>query len=79
MNRFQAMAMIMAKLTTDCYLKPASAEYKLARKLAAELIDLIGPAAAARKVTEAGTYSLDRLERLCIQLRIVGNFPSRTF
>ena len=79
MNRFQAMALIMKRVTADNRLKPASPEYKLARKLVAELIDLIGPAAAVKQVYDANVNTLDHLERTCIQLRIESNFPSLAF
>lgn len=76
MNRFQAMALIMARLTADNRLKPATVKYKLARKLATELIDLIGPAAAVKQIGDADVNTLDHLERVCIQFRIESNFPS---
>jgi hypothetical protein len=43
MNRFQAMAKIMAMLTEDGELKKGSREYKLARKLVTSMIERLGP------------------------------------
>jgi len=39
MNRFQAMAKIMAILSEDCRMKPGTQEYKLARKIVSSKID----------------------------------------
>jgi len=46
MNRFQAMARIMAILSEDDFLKPGTPEYKVARKLVSRKIDTLGPDAA---------------------------------
>ena len=50
MNRFQAMAKIMAVLTEDGSLKTASREYKIARKLCSRMIDRLGPEGAFEHV-----------------------------
>ena len=49
MNRFQAMARIMAILCKDGRLQKGSQRYKLARKLIATKIDRMGPDAAYSK------------------------------
>jgi hypothetical protein len=46
MNRFQAMAKIMAMLTEEEYLQLGSREYKIARKLVSRKIDRLGPETA---------------------------------
>ena len=46
MNKFQAMAQIMAILREDGQLKPGTQEYKIARKLVSSKIDDLGPEAA---------------------------------
>ena len=43
MNRFQAMAQIMAILCKDCSFQKGSRRYKLARKFVAAKIDTMGP------------------------------------
>ena len=43
MNRFQAMAQIMAILTEDGELEKGSRKYKLARKLVSKMIERLGP------------------------------------
>lgn len=43
MNKFQAMARIMAILCEDSRLQRGSPKYKLARKLIARKIDRLGP------------------------------------
>ena len=43
MNRFQAMARIMAMLTADGTLEQGSREYKLARKRVSRMIERLGP------------------------------------
>jgi hypothetical protein len=49
MNKFQAMAQIMAILCEDGFLQKGSQKYKLARKLIATKIDTMGPDAAYSK------------------------------
>lgn len=46
MNKFQAMAQIMAILCADGRLNPASQKYRLARKFIATKIETMGPDAA---------------------------------
>ena len=49
MNKFQAMARIMAILCEDGRLQKGSQKYKIARKLIATKIDRMGPEAAYSK------------------------------
>ena len=46
MNRFQAMAQIMAILCENNRLKPGTQEYKVARKIVSRKIEQLGPDAA---------------------------------
>jgi hypothetical protein len=46
MNKFQAMAQIMAILTADGQLKRGSQKYKITRKLIETRIDIMGPDSA---------------------------------
>ena len=64
MNRFQAMAKIMAMLTDDRSLKPGSREYKFARKLVSRKIDRLGPDAALIQVVDRRPHLLDQIEAL---------------
>jgi hypothetical protein len=50
MNKFQAMAQIMAILCEDGLLKRGTRNYKLARKLISSKIDRLGPDAALAQV-----------------------------
>jgi hypothetical protein len=49
MNRFQAMAKIMAMLTEEENLQQGSREYKIARKLVSKMIERLGPDEALEK------------------------------
>jgi hypothetical protein len=49
MNKFQAMAQIIAILCEDSRIQKGSQKYKLARKLIATKIDRMGPDAAYSK------------------------------
>jgi hypothetical protein len=57
MNRFQAMAKIMAMLDTEEEnLQPGTnREYKIARKMVSRKIDRLGPEAALLQVVEEST------------------------
>lgn len=76
MNRFQAMALLMAKVKAQSDLKPASPEYRMARKWVSELIDLLGPDEAVRRVADAGSPTLAHIERLCIRGRLESSLSS---
>jgi hypothetical protein len=64
MNRFQAMAQIMAILTADGRLKPGSREYKVARNLVSRMIESLGPETALLQV-------VDRRHQLMEQIQIL--------
>jgi hypothetical protein len=77
MNRFQAMARIMAILCKDGRLQKGSQKYKLARKLIATKIDRMGPDAAYAKA-KWNKYELlveiDELHKADKAGKILGNF-----
>jgi hypothetical protein len=52
MNRFQAMAKIMAMLSEEENLKQGSREYKIARKLVSKKIERLGPETALLQVAD---------------------------
>ncbi len=64
MNRFQAMAKIMAMLTEDGSLEQGNRRYKLARKLVARKIDRLGPDTALIQVVDRRPHLLDHIETL---------------
>jgi hypothetical protein len=64
MNRFQAMAKIMAMLTEDGSIRPGSRRYKIARKMVARTIDRLGPDAALIQVVDRMPHLMQRLEIL---------------
>ena len=64
MNRFQAMAKIMAMLTDEENLKQGSREYQIARKLVSRKIDRLGPEDALLQV-------VDRRHQLMEQIGIL--------
>ena len=64
MNRFQAMAKIMAMLTEEGSLKLGSREYKFARKLVSRKIDRLGPDAALIQVVDRRPHLLDQIEAI---------------
>lgn len=64
MNRFQAMAEIMAMLTREGSIRPGSRRYKLARKMVARTIDRLGPDTALIQVVDRMPHLMQRLEIL---------------
>jgi hypothetical protein len=64
MNRFQAMAKIMAMLTEDGSIKPGSREFKIARKLVSRKIDKLGPDAALVQVVDRRPHLMEKIEIL---------------
>jgi hypothetical protein len=64
MNRFQAMATIMAMLTDDGCLIRGSREYAIARKLVARKIERLGPDAALIQVVDRMAYLMDQIRTL---------------
>lgn len=59
MNKFQAMAQIMAILCEDG-LQPGTQEYKVARKLVSSKIDTLGPDVALRQAKRVKGKFLER-------------------
>jgi ABC-type Na+ transport system ATPase subunit NatA len=64
MNKFQAMAKIMAMLTDEENLKQGSREYQIARKLVSRKIDRLGTETALLQV-------VDRRHQLMEQIGIL--------
>ena len=75
MNRFQAMAKIVARLTANGRLKPGSRKYKIARKLVARTIDRLGPDAALVQVVDRQSHLLEKIEILAA-LEATGGLPA---
>jgi hypothetical protein len=75
MNKFQAMALIMATLSEGGHLKPGTQEYKIARQLVSEKIDRLGPEAALQQAKKWKGKMLNdiRIEDMMEELR--GKFP----
>ena len=73
MNRFQAMAQIMAILCEDGRLQKGSQRYKIARKLIATRIDRMGPDATYSKAKWNKHELLEQIEELH-RLRKLGRF-----
>ncbi len=79
MNRFQAMAMIMAILKEDGGLKPGTPEYKIARRLIARKIDLIGPKATFEHVKRWKDEFMHRIDTAATLEELEEKFPFLTF
>ena len=75
MNRFQAMAKIMALITADGRLKPGSRKYKIARKLVSRKIDRLGPDAALIQVVDRQPHLFEQIEILAT-LEATGGRPA---
>ena len=77
MNKFQAMAQIMAILCEDGRFRKGSPKYKLARKLIASKIDTMGPDAAYLQAKWAKyqiIVEIDEFERAEKVGKIISNF-----
>jgi len=61
MNRFQAMAKIMAMLSEEENLKQGSREYKIARKLVSKKIDRLGPKTALLQVVDRRHHLMEQI------------------
>jgi hypothetical protein len=79
MNRFQAMAQIMAILCEEGSLTPGTPAYKVARKMVARKIDDLGPDAAFEQATRWKGRILDevRLEDMLADMK--EKFPYLNF
>ncbi len=64
MNRFQAMAKIMAMLTEDGRIAPSSREYKIARRLVSRKIERLGPDAALIQVVDRKHQLMEQIDIL---------------
>ena len=64
MNKFQAMARIMAILNKDGQLKPGTREYKVARELASAKIERLGPEKALAQVEKWRGHILDQIKMM---------------
>ena len=79
MNKFQAMAQIMATLCEDGHLQPGTQEYRLARKIVSSKIDTLGPDVALEKAKRSKGKFLeqDSAENIYEELR--ERFPYLNF
>jgi len=79
MNRFQAMAQIMAVLCENSRLQPGSQEYRAARKIVSRKIDQLGPQAALEQAIKWKGHILDqaRIEDMLKDLK--KKFPYLNF
>lgn len=64
MNRFQAMAQIMAVLTEDGELEKGSRKYKMARKLVSKMIERLGPDGAFASIRSKKADFLKQIDLL---------------
>jgi hypothetical protein len=64
MNKFQAMAQIMAILCEDGSLPKGSDKYKIARKLVSSRIERLGPDAAYNNVKMNKNALLEQIEEV---------------
>lgn len=79
MNKFQAMARIMALLNKDGQLKPGSQEYKIARNLISDKIDRLGPEAALAQVEKWRGHILDQIKMMDRLKDLENQFPFLPF
>jgi hypothetical protein len=79
MNKFQAMAKIMAVIREDGLLKPGTREYKIARKWASCKIDDLGPKAAWEQAKKSRNQILDRIRIETMEDEIKKNYPYLEF
>ena len=75
MNKFQAMAQIMAILCKDGHLKPGTQEYKVARKLISSKIDNLGPDAAFAQAKKWKGHILDQIRIEDMLKEVKEKFP----
>ena len=79
MNRFQAMARIMAILNKDGQLKPGTQEYKIARQMVSDKIDRLGPEAALAQVEKWRGHILDQIKMMDRLKDLEEHFPCLPF
>ncbi|MGD9311011.1 MAG: hypothetical protein PVG51_17840 [Desulfosarcina sp.] len=78
MNRFQAMAQIMAMLNKDGSLKPGTKLYKTVREMVTDKIDRLGPEAAAKEVQAKKAHFLHQIKILNMYYKHPERFPPDT-
>lgn len=64
MNKFQAMAQIMAILCEDAHLNRKSAVYKIVRQAVSQRIDIFGPDATLLHVIDHKPHILNQIKVL---------------
>jgi hypothetical protein len=75
MNRFQAMAQMMAMLCEEGQLKRGTREYKIARKLISKKIDRLGPDAAFAEVQRWKGHLQDQIDIMSMLQDLEQIFP----
>jgi hypothetical protein len=79
MNKFQAMARIMAILNKDGQLKPGTREYKIARKMVSNKIDRLGPEDALVQAEKWRGHILDQIKMMDRLKDMEAHFPCLPF
>ncbi len=79
MNRFQAMARIMAILNQDGQLKPGTPEYKIGRGIVSEKIDRFGPEEALEQVKKWRGHLLDQIKMMDRMKHLKDRYPYLNF
>lgn len=64
MNKFQAMAQIMALLNEDGMLTPGSPEYKVVRKMISYKIDRLGPEGALVQIKDTRAHLVAQIKMM---------------
>jgi hypothetical protein len=75
MNKFQAMAKIMALLNEDQLLKPGSQVYKMVRQMVSGKIDRLGPEGAMADILDNRTELRGQIKILCMWHRSTHRRP----
>jgi hypothetical protein len=70
MNKFQAMAQIMAILCEDAHLNPKSPVYRIVRQAVSQRIDIFGPDATLARV-------MDRKPQILNQIKVMIQWQER--
>ena len=79
MNKFQAMARIMAILCEEGRLKAGTREYKIARRMVSTKIDTLGPEAAFRQAKMWKGKMLDEIQVEDMMAELRKKFPYLRF
>jgi len=75
MNKFQAMARVMAILCEDGRMKPGTLEYRIARKLVSRKIDNLGPDATWAQAKRSKGQILDQVRTEIMLEEVRKKFP----